>query len=223
MRELGIFNTVKITNSANITIKDFKDMKYGGFLTVSQSGKGDHLLRALKLAYENHLTCFNIVNIEDSPLTQALDNLVKNEEEKIRQRRKSNNVLYDASDDEDSSEFSLTNKNIGLYQKTGHCYSDIKSFIPQIVAVILAALWFSDNKQQQNLTDLETKKHTTEIRKQLISDIGYLSLRLKHTLQQSFIAQYKEIAQFLKKQDNIFLLSKGTGSIVSEFVAYKFN
>ena len=27
----------------------------------------------------------------------------------------------------------------------------------------------------------------------------------------------------MKKQDNIFLLSKGAGSFVSEYVAYKFN
>lgn len=50
-----------------------------------------------------------------------------------------------------------------------------------------------------------------------------MSLRCKHTLQQSFIEQYKQIAQFLKKQDNIFILSKGTGLFVSEYAAYKFN
>jgi glucosamine 6-phosphate synthetase-like amidotransferase/phosphosugar isomerase protein len=85
MRELKIFNTVKVTISHNITEKDFKDYKYGGFLTVSQSGKGEHLLRALSLAYKHNLTCFNIVNIEDSPITQALDNLIKEEDEKAKQ------------------------------------------------------------------------------------------------------------------------------------------
>lgn len=113
--------------------------------------------------------------------------------------------------------------NIGVYQKTGHCYSDIKSFIPQIISIILVALWFSEHKQQNNLNDLEHKKAMQEIRKNLITDIGYLSLRLKHTLQQSFIEKYKKIAQFLKKQDNIFLLSKGTASFVCEYAAYKFN
>lgn len=91
------------------------------------------------------------------------------------------------------------------------------------MAIILVALWFSYHKQQQNLSDPEQKKALCEIRKHLISDIGYLSLRCKHTLQQSFIQQYKVIAQFLKKQDNIFILSKGTGLFVSEFISYKFN
>ena len=50
-----------------------------------------------------------------------------------------------------------------------------------------------------------------------------LSLRMKHSLQPTYIEKYKEIAQMLKKQENIFLLSKGTGAFVSEFIAYKFN
>jgi fructoselysine-6-P-deglycase FrlB-like protein len=117
MRELRVFNTVKVKSSTDISEKDFNDYKYGGFLTVSQSGKGGDLLRALKKAYENHLTCFNIVNIEDSPLTNALDNLIKQEEEQARQKKKdSPTVLYDASDDEeDSSDYVASNKNIGLF------------------------------------------------------------------------------------------------------------
>lgn len=135
-------------NSTKISQRDFKDIKYGGFLTVSQSGKGEALLKSLSHAFKNNLTCFNIINIEDSPLTQAMDNLIKQEEEEIAQKKKdSPTVLYDISDDEDSSEYVQANKNIGLYQKTGHCYSDIKSFIPQIVSIILVGLWFSDNKQ----------------------------------------------------------------------------
>lgn len=115
---------------------------------MSQSGKGETLVKSLSLAFKNNLTCFNIINIEDSPLTQAMDNLIKQEEDEIAQKKKdSPTVLYDASDDEDSSEYVQANKNIGLYQKTGHCYSDIKSFIPQIVSIILVGLWFSDNKQ----------------------------------------------------------------------------
>jgi glucosamine 6-phosphate synthetase-like amidotransferase/phosphosugar isomerase protein len=117
MRELKIFNTVRVNYASSITEKCFRDYKYGGFLTVSQSGKGGDLLRALRKAYENHLTCFNIVNIEDSPLTNALDNLIKQEEEQAKLTKKdSPTVLYDASDDEeDSSDNVAANKNIGLY------------------------------------------------------------------------------------------------------------
>lgn len=77
MRELRIFDTVKVSNAHKICQKDFKDIKYGGFLTISQSGKGEPLLKSLRIAFQNNLTCFNIINIEDSPLTQAMDNLIK--------------------------------------------------------------------------------------------------------------------------------------------------
>jgi glucosamine--fructose-6-phosphate aminotransferase (isomerizing) len=46
---------------------------------------------------------------------------------------------------------------------------------------------------------------------------------LKHSLQPSLIKQYKEIAEFFKTQDNIFMLAKGTGCIVSEYISQKFN
>ena len=29
------------------------------------------------MAYDSHLTCFNIVNIEDSPITQVIDKILK--------------------------------------------------------------------------------------------------------------------------------------------------
>jgi len=85
MRELRIFDTLKVHQSTNITTKDFKDIRYGGFLTVSQSGAGDSLMDAMTLAHQNHLTCFNIVNVEDSPITQHLDKLIKMEEEEARE------------------------------------------------------------------------------------------------------------------------------------------
>lgn len=46
--------------------------------------------------------------------------------------------------------------------------------------------------------DLNEKKRFMEQRKQIIHDIGYLSLQLKHSLQPNFIEKYKTIAQFLK-------------------------
>ena len=45
---------------------------------------------------------------------------------------------------------------------------------------------------------------------------------MKQTLQPSYLAKYKAIAQFLKGQDNIFLLAKGLGHFVADFVAQKF-
>jgi len=46
---------------------------------------------------------------------------------------------------------------------------------------------------------------------------------MKHSLQPGMLEKYREVAKFLKDQDNVFLLSKGRGVFVSEFAAYKFN
>lgn len=74
----------------------------------------------LKMAYKSHLTCFNIVNVENSPITQAI-NQASEEQDKEKPL-----VLYNSSDDESE----VVEKNIGIYQKSGHCYSDVKAFIP---------------------------------------------------------------------------------------------
>lgn len=89
----------------------------------------------------------------------------------------------------------------------------------------MVALWFSNNKMQTNASQkmsLDEKKAIIEDRKKIVQDIGYLSLRLKHCLQANYLAQYKEVAKFLKNQDNLFLLAKGTGVFVSDFAAQKF-
>lgn len=33
-----------------------------------------------------------------------------------------------------------------MYMKSGFCYSDAKSFIPEVIAMALVALWFSVHK-----------------------------------------------------------------------------
>ena len=63
----------------------------------------------------------NVVNVEDSPITKFTD-YIQGEEEGGKDR------------------------NIGFYMKSGYCYCDIKSFIPQVVSMTLVALWFSDHK-----------------------------------------------------------------------------
>lgn len=57
------------------------------------------------MAKELELTCMNVVNVEDSPISKIGD-ATEGEEENSRDR------------------------NIGLYMKAGYCYCDIKSFIP---------------------------------------------------------------------------------------------
>jgi glucosamine 6-phosphate synthetase-like amidotransferase/phosphosugar isomerase protein len=74
-RELGVFDVVRVENldQTLYTTLDLKPIKYGGFLTMSQSGSDPALLEAIKLAYEHDFTCFNIVNVENSPITQVID------------------------------------------------------------------------------------------------------------------------------------------------------
>ena len=89
----------------------------------------------------------------------------------------------------------------------------------------MVALWFSHCKmstQSSMKYTLSEKKAIIEDRKSLVHDIGCLSLVLKHSLQGSYIEKYKEIAKFLKGQENLFILSKGAGCYVSDFVAQKF-
>jgi hypothetical protein len=69
------------------------------------------------------------VNIEDSPITRVIDEL--NAEKKIEEKKTKPVVLFNASDsNEDSEELEKGNENIGVYMKSGMCYSNIKSFLP---------------------------------------------------------------------------------------------
>ncbi len=219
MRDLGIFNTIRVVNPKELSDADFKDVRYGGFLTLSQSGDDENLIQGMRMAYKNNLTCFNVVNSENSPITNVIDQIQK--EEKEAQLKEKATVLYDSSDEEEQTLF--TDKNIGFYQKSGHCYSDVKSFIPQVVCMTLVSLWFSDKKQSQQIQSKGQKQDILQKRKQLVNDLGLLSLRMRQTLQQTNMKQYQEIAEFLKGQDNIFLLAKGLGSFVADYIAQKFN
>jgi len=49
-----------------------------------------------------------------------------------------------------------------------------------------------------------------------------LSLRLKHTLSEPFHQKYKDIATFLKPHENLFILAKGTGYFVANYMSEKF-
>lgn len=117
----------------------------------------------MKSAYAENLTCFNIVNVEDSPVTRVIDELQNVTDNKPQ-------VLLDSenSDSDELGDNEFRDKNIGLYQKSGHCYSDVKSYIPQIVALTLTALWFSDNSRQPWMKDIDEKKKAQKMRKEII-------------------------------------------------------
>lgn len=75
MRQLECFNTVRCIDADEITKTDFNDMKYGGFLSITQSGEDKNIIRAMRMAYKMNLTCFNVVNVENSPITKLIDQI----------------------------------------------------------------------------------------------------------------------------------------------------
>ena len=49
-----------------------------------------------------------------------------------------------------------------------------------------------------------------------------LSLRLKHALTDQFKNKYKEVGALLRDQENLFILAKGSGFLVANYMAEKF-
>lgn len=60
------------------------------------------------------------------------------------------------------------------------------------------------------------------MRQDMIEDLEMLNLRLKHTLTDTYKDKYKEIGVFLRDHENLFILAKGTGFFVANYMAEKF-
>jgi len=45
-----------------------------------------------------------------------------------------------------------------MYMKSGFCYSDVKSFIPEVISMALVALWFSFNKHANSNKEIKQKR-----------------------------------------------------------------
>jgi hypothetical protein len=73
------------------------------------------------------------VNVEDSPLTRVI-----------------------SETQQDSKWFD--SENIGMYMKSGFCYSDVKSFIPEVISLALVALWFSGQKHGNLDKEIKQKR-----------------------------------------------------------------
>lgn len=103
-KQLKIFNTVRVVTPYDVNPLLFKNIKNGGFLTLSRNGADIHLVKAIKLAYHSDITCMNIVNQVESPVTKAVDEALRERKEQSDSKEKSR-VLFNAdSDDEDSDE-----------------------------------------------------------------------------------------------------------------------
>lgn len=124
MKTLQCFNTIRVFDGHDIKRGDLERLQFGGYLTLSQSGESHHLIESLRAAKELELTCINVVNVEDSPITKVGEN-------------------FNSSGFDNQKE-----TQIGMFMKAGYCYCDIKSFIPEVVCMSLVALWFSDHKSK---------------------------------------------------------------------------
>lgn len=135
----------------------------------------------------------NVVNCEDSPLTRVVSEQadVKNQEW-------------------------LESENIGMFMKSGFCYSDVKSFIPEVISMALVALWFSHNKNPH-------VKEIKQRREKLVSEIMALPGHFEHLLSDKhLLEQYEKISEVLKNHHNLFVLAKGSGWFAANFIAQKF-
>ena len=80
----------------------------------------------------------------------------------------------------------------------------------------LVSIWFSDKKT--TVLDREMKVR----RKNLIKDIEMLPERINASLTDEYIELFKQIAEVLKPQQNLFCLGKGTGNLAVSYMAQKF-
>ena len=72
LRHLEVFNTVKVVDGDRMGRKELERLKYAGFMTLSQSGDRKNLIDGLIEATKLGVTCINVVNVEDSPITKVI-------------------------------------------------------------------------------------------------------------------------------------------------------
>lgn len=55
--------------------REIEKLKYGGFLCLSQSGDSKNLINGIIKATHLGVTCINVVNVEDSPITNVIQSI----------------------------------------------------------------------------------------------------------------------------------------------------
>jgi glucosamine 6-phosphate synthetase-like amidotransferase/phosphosugar isomerase protein len=196
MRHLEIFNTVNVLSPEKITTDALQNLRYAGFLTLSQSGNDKRLINGIIKASKLGVSCINVVNVEDSPITRVIqevefeDTPNPTQEGRKLMRNDSGTIepismIRSGTASIPNAQFFENDENIGFYMKTGFCYSDVKSFIPQILAMALVAIWFSDKKT--TVLDKVMKQR----RKALVRDIELLPERINMTLTDEYLETYK--------------------------------
>lgn len=72
MRHLQIFNSVRVLSGPEMNAREVQSLKYAGFLTLSQSGDDKSLINGIITASKLGVSCINVVNVEDSPITRVI-------------------------------------------------------------------------------------------------------------------------------------------------------
>ena len=72
MRHLRIFNSVKVLSGEQINKREISKLRYAGFMTLSQSGDARNLIDGIITASKLGVSCINVVNVEDSPITRVI-------------------------------------------------------------------------------------------------------------------------------------------------------
>lgn len=124
--------------------REIESLKYAGFLTLSQSGDAKNLINGIITASKLGVSCINVVNVEDSPITRVIQEINIDESqspatpspvERRLMRSDSGDLSSLAAVKTNSmtmpnAQFYENDENIGFYMKSGFCYSDVKSFVP---------------------------------------------------------------------------------------------
>jgi glucosamine 6-phosphate synthetase-like amidotransferase/phosphosugar isomerase protein len=72
MKHLNVFNTIKVVSGDDVKDKELEKLKYGGYIALSQSGDQQNLINGVVKATKLGVTCINVVNVEDSPITRVI-------------------------------------------------------------------------------------------------------------------------------------------------------
>ena len=69
MRRLGVFNSVQVQIGSEIREHSFPMMN-AGLLSITQSGETEDLKNAIRIAQDQGITCFNVINRVESSIAQ---------------------------------------------------------------------------------------------------------------------------------------------------------
>ena len=86
MRHLRVFNSVRVVSGDDMCKREIETLRYAGFLTLSQAGDAKNLINGIITASKLGVSCINVVNVEDSPITRVIQEVDTDESLGPRER-----------------------------------------------------------------------------------------------------------------------------------------